>query len=110
MSLFATDIPEHFADLCNLADHLNSNCTNDIDERVWEIARQYDNIPIFGDIYVDTVCSLLNNAIQCQYEHLNLRIDWYVNCLDSHFYVNDTEIFGRDDFYNLIDELEQQVA
>lgn len=101
-------VPSHFSDLFDLAEKLETGCLNDIDERIWEIAREYKEMPLFCNIYMAEICLVLESVIASQYEHLDLIIDWYINGLDSHFYINSTEIQDDYDFYELIDEMERE--
>lgn len=101
-------VPSHFSNLFDLAEDLERGCLNDIDERVWEIARGYQEMPLFCNIYIGEIFLVLESVIQSKYEHLGLDIDWYINSLDSHFYINSTEIQDWADFYELIDEMERE--
>lgn len=102
------DVSDKIAYLSFLAERLDATCLNYIDERVWDIARESKEMPLFCNIYISELFYILESLILDKYDYLDLHIDFYVNSIDSHFMINGTSIHDENDFYDLIDEIEQE--
>ena len=94
------DIPDFMEDLEEVANLLlygKRTTFADIEDEIWEIARQYEQAPIIGNIYNSLVFSYLNGALMGTFEALNLKIDYYINSICSSFDINGKEITCEDD-------------
>lgn len=67
-----------------------------LDVDVWNIAREADAPPHFGNIYQGEVLSRLKVATESKYE---AEVNFYVNARDSHLFVNGERITSVDVFY-----------
>lgn len=75
------------------------------DEEVWEEARLSETIPDFASILIRQTFERLEDTLTYRndyYSKLDLKITYYVNNRDSHFYINGEEIRTLNDFKDLI--------
>lgn len=63
------------------------------DEEVWAEAREFENIPIFENIYIDVLLSRIADEVRIMSakKGYDPDIEVYVNARDSSIYVNDKE-------------------
>ena len=99
------DIPETkgFYDLITdiSGDTVNIEAS-DILNLISELSNNYQDIESLhvGNEHLNILFYNLESVIHRAYD--DVSTDFYINCLDSHFYVNGDEISDSSDFYNAI--------
>lgn len=78
--------------------------TYGIDDDIWEIAREYNSIPNFSNIYIDIIYSRIEYVLNEYFGALELDINYYVNNLVSTFYVNRSEIKNKKELLEVLIE------
>lgn len=92
----------------DLITELNAKELENLDAKVWDIAKQYDNMPDFNNIYIEVVFEELIKTLTDKYPDLGLEITYYINGEDSHFYVNNEEMFDDIDTREFIKKVEDE--
>lgn len=100
---------ENIAGIDKILDFLKDKRVRD--ENVWEIARESEEIPDFSNILIELTFENLEDALNDHdyYSKLDLKITYYVNNRDSHFYINGEEIRTLNDFKDLIRRIEENL-
>lgn len=109
MSWFEEHTAYSFEDLEYLAEQITGdrNLFINIDDRVWDIARESKDIPLFSNIYMSIVCNDFETILQEHYADLDLDICYYVNAEATSFCVNGEEIINNKDiFWDIIEKAE----
>jgi hypothetical protein len=70
------------------------------DQEVWEIAREYKEIPIFENILLELTANRLQQKLEEMYP--DAEYDYYINAMDSYFYVNEDEVYSLEDIEEAI--------
>lgn len=79
------------------------------DDEVWNIARQYKEIPNLDNIYISIVFNRLEEAIYQEIINKGITtkevsINKWINARDSKFYVNDNITYTYEDLMESINE------
>ena len=79
------------------------------DQEVWEIAREYEEIPIFENILYNKTLSDIEFRAKEKYD---IDIDYYINSRDTHLYIKNNdgdfeEVWDLDTFKEVIKENEK---
>ena len=106
---YISELNTAHVDYCkHIAEQLSKNLDlfNDIEDRVWSIAKQYDTMPDerdFVGFYVDEVHKELENQILERIRNMDVDINIrYEGVSDSKFYINDNRILNLKDVENAI--------
>ena len=93
------DIPQSAIKLEQALEEINGQKISD--EEIWEIAKTSEDIPNFDNIYLKLLYSKLEDSIKSVCE--DIKIDYYINNLDSHFSINNEKVSSYDDIvYELL--------
>lgn len=94
---YEKDIPETIYELEKIADGYGIRIT-DVD--IWSLAKCSENPPHLGNVYVSLLFRQLAEKINEHYP--NLDVDYFINGLDTHFYINQESITSVKQFNELI--------
>lgn len=94
---YENDIPQPIGELEKIADGYGIRIT-DVD--IWQQAKWSENPPHLGNVYVSLLFSQLAEKINEHYP--NLEVDYFINGLDTHFYLNRESITSVKQFNELI--------
>lgn len=89
----------------------DENALSDIQEEVWEAARESDSVPNIGDIIQENVLSKLKTAIIDSIEdadvknYIESKMSHWVNGMDTHFYIDGSSLSDIYEIRVAIDEL-----
>lgn len=102
MDLFyVSDVPENVQVWNLLLRKLKGyNGLDGIDNEAWQIARASQKIPHMGNILMEVTAKRLGTAIIDRYPDAD--IEYYINGLDSSFWVNSIEILSIEDYQEAI--------
>jgi len=75
-------------------------CVTDVD--IWNIARHSDKPPHLGNVYQQILFSRLKERLNEVYPEL--ETDYYINGIDSYFYINQERLLSFNDFFDIIEE------
>ena len=89
---------EDFADIL----HYLGGVEPSIDE-VWEVAREYEKIPSFENIWYSLVLAQIEAYTK---ENRTIEVDYYINARDTHFYINGDAIYSLDCYIKAIENKE----
>ncbi len=79
------------------------------DEEVWEIAREYTEIPHIGNIELDLIANRIKCILENKYGSIASKFDYYINGeLDSHLYFDGEHVYSIDDFNTILDRLKNE--
>ncbi len=81
-----------------------SSVLDTIENDVWAIARESEEIPHIGNIYMEEIAKQLTSAIEDKYP--SIETNYYVNGLDSHFYLNGERLTDLSDFTDIIEAID----
>ncbi|MGC7559829.1 hypothetical protein [Pasteurella sp. PK-2025] len=88
---------------------LNAFNCNISEDEVWEIARQYSDIPHFGNIYQNLVLNRLKllfwQLIELEEGEIDININYDINARSSYFYIEGDCIYNESDFLNKVDSI-----
>lgn len=108
---YISELNTAHVDYCkHIAEQLSKNLDlfNDIEDRVWSIAKQYDTMPSdteFIDFYANVVYEELEDQILERIKNMDLSVDIrYELGRESKFYINDDRIFDLKDVERAIAE------
>ncbi|HDX6248334.1 TPA: hypothetical protein RPV63_001533 [Campylobacter fetus subsp. venerealis] len=108
---YITELDTSCVDYCKrIAEQLskNSNLFDDIEQKVWRVAREYDTMPSdteFINFYANVVYEELENQILERIKNMDLSVDIrYELGRESKFYINDDRIFDLKDVERAIAE------
>ena len=96
---FENNVPEKVAEWEDIGKFLGIDVS---EEDVWEIARQSEEIPAFHNIYMCELASGIASECRDKYKLGDEVIDYYINSLDSHLYIDSIEAHTRDDFFGYL--------
>lgn len=68
---------------------------DELDEQVWEVARESTKIPFFENIYQSL---LLKEIVYCL-ENEGIEAECYINSINTDLYINGSGIYSLDDYY-----------
>ena len=69
------------------------------DDEVWQLAREYEQTPVFENIWYRIVLSDICSAIEEQYA---LEADYYINARDTHLYIGNEAIYNLNAFKHAV--------
>jgi hypothetical protein len=97
------DVNETFVEVCEQL--LRHYCIDSVggEDEIWQIARESDEVPHFGNIYQDLIGRAVVDAINedCP----QAEASYYVNAVDTHLYAFGEMITSSD---YLLGEIEEQ--
>jgi hypothetical protein len=83
------------------------------DSEVWEIARESKEIPIFENIWYMLAVSEIERCISEKYELFyqrgEIKIDCFINCMDTHLIINGVWLNDFEEFEELINKITGEV-
>lgn len=84
-----------------ILDHYNESVS---DDEVWEIARQFEDLPIFGNIYQRLVLNrvLFHFCEETGQDEADLDLFYFINSSDTHLAINGTDICTIDDYWHCV--------
>jgi len=97
---YTEDIPERTSEYEKLADALK--CENITDAEIWELASTYSHPPHLGNIYLFLLFDGIKAALATS--HPDVVVDYFINALDSHLYINTEEIYSEGDAWRILQE------
>lgn len=97
-------LPHNINDLEHIAEHFDVSVT-DVD--IWEIARCSEDPPHLGNAYLSILFSRLESKINEQYPEL--KTDYFINGMDSHFYIDEQRLYSFDYFMELVASHQDQL-
>lgn len=93
INLSIDDYREDFAKMLeSILSHINYSSPTD--EEIWDTARNSEEIPHIGNIYLEA----LLNSIQAYCAEHDIDCQYYVNSLDSHLYIRGEEVHDLEGF------------
>lgn len=95
---YTEDIPERTSEYEKLFSSLK--CEDITDDEVWEIVRTYPHPPHLGNIYLYLLFARIQAALAVS--HPDVKVDYFINALDSHLYMNGEEIFSEEDAWRIL--------
>ncbi len=108
MNMFTTDDRPDFIDdleqVANLFETGKYDYFKGMENEVWEVARQSEDIPHFSNIYSSIVFSRLENSLSDEFKELDLQINTYINSIDTHFEINGKNAHGLEEIGDRIIE------
>lgn len=99
---YTQDMPERTLEYEQLAASLK--CEDITDIELWEIAKTHELPPHLGNIYLFLLLSGIQAALTVSYPAL--EVDYFINALDSHLYINGEEIFCEDDAWRILQDVQ----
>lgn len=75
------------------------------EDEVWEVVRESDSVPNFDNILYDLVFLRIKHEVKEKYP--KIAIEYFINDLDTHFYINGTAIYSLENFKFIIEQEEQ---
>ena len=96
--LGSEDIPDRTREYQKLISSLK--CEEITDVELWEVAQNHQAPPHLGNIYMLSLFERIKTALIASYP--DLQVDYFINALDSHLYINGEEIFCEDDFWRIV--------
>lgn len=82
-------------------------------EDFWRSAKQFESVPHFGNLYQELVILRLIArfciVLDIEQDAEVVKFDYYVNAMDTHFYINDQKICDIDDWYEMLDEVREEM-
>lgn len=82
-------------------------------EEFWLTAREFSTLPHFGNLYQESVIQKLITLFCAELDIVQdsniIKFDYYINAIDTHFYINDREICDTDDWYEILDEVREEI-
>lgn len=104
INLSLDDIATHVNTWRDVLVKINGSSVLDtIENEVWAIARESEEIPHIGNIYMEVIARQLTYAIEDKYP--SIETNYYINCLDSHFYLNGDRLTDISDFTDIIEAI-----
>lgn len=70
----------------------------DITDEVWSLAREFEEYPIMENIYQHVLLKNIYEWVTAQ----GKSSSYYVNCIDSHLYINHKRVTDIDEFMDLM--------
>jgi len=95
---YTEDMPERTVEYEKLAASLK--CEDITDVELWEVAKTHQAPPHLGNIYLYLLLDNIKAALSIS--HPDLQVDYFLNALDTHLYINGEEIFCEDDFWRIV--------
>lgn len=97
---YTEDIPERTSEYEKLFSSLK--CEDITDDELWEMARTYPHSPHLGNIYLYLLFEKIQATLAVS--HPDVKVDYFINALDSHLYINGEEIFSEEDAWRILEE------
>lgn len=102
ISFYFNSVPSNIKEMERIADSLDLDVTT---EELWAEMCCYNDIPHVGNIYMGMLFSRFESYLKEHYGHCDLDIDYYINGLDTHFYINHEKIYTQDEFFDVCNQL-----
>jgi hypothetical protein len=71
-------------------------CEEITEDDLWERARECENLPIMGNLYMDM---LLSQIIENCESFFGIELTTFINSIDTHLYLNGEEVTDKDKFF-----------
>ena len=104
---FYADTNERFTQHVKIAESLGIDI-EEVESQAWEVLREFDyeNLPSPSNTFIEAVYRQINQKVSLVYGDA-ITVSYYVNCLDSHLYMNDEEITRLSDFKAVISTINE---
>lgn len=83
-------------------------------EDFWLVAKEFETVPHFGNLYQELVISRLIQRccteLDIEQDSDLVEFDYYINAIDTHFYINRQRICDRGDWYEMLDEIRKEIT
>ncbi|HGO5809718.1 TPA: hypothetical protein ACK3JP_001108 [Mannheimia haemolytica] len=83
-------------------------------EDFWHSAKEFDTVPHFGNLYQERVILKLiaRFCIELNIEQDSglVEFDYYINAIDTHFYINSQRICDIDDWNEMLDKIREEMT
>jgi hypothetical protein len=103
---YTEDTSPTLADWESILNAFNCNITED---EVWEAARQYNDVPHFGNIYQKLILEALKQLfwrlVELDEGEIDINISYDINAISTHFYIEGDFICSKSDFLNKVDSI-----
>lgn len=107
-NLFCNDTTDDLSGWVDMLQAMGGISESELLAEAWSVAREFENVPHYGNIFQGVVLSNLERVICDKYPFL--ETESYVNALDTHFYVNGEPIGCMDELSDLLASEELQAA
>lgn len=94
--LYWNDVSDDYCHWENLLEQLGENGCDNFEQEVWDMARQYRELPHFGNIRQHLLLERLRQTIEGRF--CFLPVEYRINAVDTHLYVNDQCVTTLSDF------------
>lgn len=94
--LFWNDVSDDYDHWVNLLRQLGGDSFINFEQDVWEQARQHEQPPHIGNIRQHLLLERLRETIEKRY--VFLRVEYTINAMDTHLYINDNCVATLADF------------
>ena len=98
------DVSRDFNAWCGILEKLA--WPENYDDEIWEIMRSYDECPHFGNIRQAVILRHLKDEITALWPQA--QVDFYINALDSHLYIDGNVISDMEDFRRITTKYEAE--
>ena len=103
---YTEDTSPTLADWESILNAFNCNITED---EVWEVARQYNDVPHFGNLYQELILEALKQLfwrlVELDEGEIDINISYDINAISTHFYIEGDFICSKSDFLNKVDSI-----
>ena len=109
MSVFnLDDVSSNVEDWLEILDRYNDYVT---DDEIWEAVQGCDFLPSFSNIYQEIIMFKIvrHFAKEVGVEVSDLDFEMYTNCQDSSLTIEETTIYGEDDYDNALEEYRERL-
>jgi hypothetical protein len=83
---------------------------DDLDDRIWELARNSNEIPHFGNIKNDLLLYDITQELEDKYKKLNIETDYFINAIDTHLSIDQEEMHSLIDFRKMLETLDERLV
>ena len=96
---FENDVPDDISDITTIAEYFGIIVN---DQAIWHMARQFEEPPHLGNVYLEILFEQLANALKDKYP--NIMITYEVNALASYFTINNQKLSSIDELLQIVKE------
>lgn len=83
-------------------------------EDFWLVAKEFETVPHFGNLYQELVISRLIQRfcteLDIEQDSDLVEFDYYINAIDTHFYINRQRICDIDDWNEMLDKIRKEMT
>lgn len=98
------DVSRNFYNWCEILEELGGN--GNYDDEIWELVRAHNHCPHLGNVRQAVILWNLESEIYALYP--SAKVDFYINAIDSHLYINDKIISDMRDFRRITAQYEAE--